>query len=200
MSNEVRDLQGQMNQKTDESLESTRRMVAMCEETTTVGARTLDNLNEQGEKLDRVETGMTKINQDMKEAEKNLEGLEKCCGLFVLPWKKCKKVKEDARWKGKDDEDGKVADEAPRKQVGPNATDSQAGFITRITNDAREDEMEDNMVEVSGMLGNLKNMAIDMNQEIGTQNKQLDRINTQAVMLDERVSIANTRANKILTK
>ena len=26
---------------------------------------------------------------DMREAEKNIEGLEKCCGLCVLPWKKC---------------------------------------------------------------------------------------------------------------
>ena len=31
---------------------------------------------------------MTKINRDMREAEKNLEGLEKCCGLCVLPWKR----------------------------------------------------------------------------------------------------------------
>ena len=39
--------------------------------------------------------------------------------------------------------------------------------------------MEQNLVEVSGMLGNLRNMAIDMNNEIGSQNKQLDRINVQ---------------------
>ena len=30
---------------------------------------------------------MDKINEDMKEAEKNLKDMEKCCGLFVLPWK-----------------------------------------------------------------------------------------------------------------
>jgi len=49
----------------------------------------------------------------------------------------------------------------------------------RITNDAREDEMEENLVAVSGMVGNLRNMAIDMNSEITSQNKQLDRINVQ---------------------
>jgi synaptosomal-associated protein 25 len=31
---------------------------------------------------------MDQINQDMRDAEKNLEGLEKCCGLCVLPWKR----------------------------------------------------------------------------------------------------------------
>ena len=40
------------------------------------------------EQLDRIEEGMDKINADMKDAEKSLEGLEKCCGLCVLPWKK----------------------------------------------------------------------------------------------------------------
>ncbi len=37
--------------------------------------------------------------------------------------------------------------------------------------------MENNMEEVSNMVGNLRNMAIDMGSEIGNQNQQLDRIN-----------------------
>jgi len=55
------------------------------------------------------------------------------------------------------------------------------GDCGRITNDAREDEMEENLVAVSGMVGNLRNMAIDMNSEITAQNKQLDRINIQVM-------------------
>lgn len=42
----------------------------------------------RAEQLDRIEEGMDQINQDMRDAEKNLEGLEKCCGLCVLPWKR----------------------------------------------------------------------------------------------------------------
>jgi archaellum component FlaC len=49
----------------------------------------------------------------------------------------------------------------------------------RITNDAREDEMEDNLGEVSTMIGNLRNMAIDMGSEIEGQNRQVDRINSK---------------------
>lgn len=37
--------------------------------------------------------------------------------------------------------------------------------------------MENNMEEVSNMIGNLRNMAIDMGSEINNQNQQLDRIN-----------------------
>lgn len=37
--------------------------------------------------------------------------------------------------------------------------------------------MEGNMEEVSIMVGNLRNMAIDMGSEITNQNQQVDRIN-----------------------
>ena len=36
--------------------------------------------------------------------------------------------------------------------------------------------MEDNMQQVGSMLGNLKNMAADMGNEIDKQNKQIDKI------------------------
>ena len=53
-------------------------------------------------------------------------------------------------------------------------------FIVRITNDAREDEMEQNVGEVSNMIGNLRNMAVDMGNEIEGQNRQVDRIHSKA--------------------
>ena len=37
--------------------------------------------------------------------------------------------------------------------------------------------MENNISEVGGMIGNLRNMAIDMGNEITSQNRQIDRIN-----------------------
>ena len=50
----------------------------------------------------------------------------------------------------------------------------------RITNDDREEEMEENMQQVSTMIGNLRNMAQDMGTEVSNQNSQLDRINLKA--------------------
>lgn len=46
----------------------------------------------------------------------------------------------------------------------------------RITNDAREDEMEENLVQVGSILGNLRSMALDVGNEIDIQNKQVDKI------------------------
>jgi len=39
--------------------------------------------------------------------------------------------------------------------------------------------MEDNMQVVGSVLGNLKNMAADMGNEIDRQNKQLDKIDVK---------------------
>ena len=40
--------------------------------------------------------------------------------------------------------------------------------------------MEENMEQVSAMIGNLRNMANDMSGELHNQNSQLDRINMKA--------------------
>ncbi|XP_025104779.1 synaptosomal-associated protein 25-like isoform X2 [Pomacea canaliculata] len=186
---------------TNESLESTRRMLALCEESKEAGIKTLVMLDEQGEQLDRIEEGMDQINQDMRDAEKNLEGLEKCCGLCVLPWKRSKNFEKGAdynkTWKAS--EDGKVNTNGPRIVVDDrNGAGPAGGYITRVLNDAREDEMEQNMCEVSGMIGNLRNMAVDMGNEIESQNRQIDRINQKGESLNSRVDNANKRANQIL--
>lgn len=48
--------------------------------------------------------------------------------------------------------------------------------FVRVTDDAREDEMEENLAHVGSIVGNLKSMALDMGHEIDTQNVQMDRI------------------------
>ncbi len=49
-------------------------------------------------------------------------------------------------------------------------------YVFRVTNDARETEMDDNLEQVGGIIGNLRHMALDMGNEIDTQNRQIDRI------------------------
>ncbi|KAL5008473.1 hypothetical protein ScPMuIL_014054 [Solemya velum] len=198
---ELQEIQMKCDMAQDESLESTRRMMGMCEESKEAGIKTLVMLDEQGEQMDRIEEGMDQINQDMRDAEKNLQGLEKCCGLCVLPWKKGKNFEKSGDYSKtwKSNEDGKVNTNGPRMIVDErNGSGPQGGFITRIKNDAREDEMEQNMIEVSNMVGNLRNMAIDMGSEIESQNRQVDRINQKASSNEVRIQEANARATKIL--
>ena len=52
--------------------------------------------------------------------------------------------------------------------------------------------------QVGGLLGNLKNMALDMGNELDKQNEQVARITDKAEMNFGRIDDANARANKIL--
>ncbi|XP_055679422.1 synaptosomal-associated protein 25 isoform X3 [Lutzomyia longipalpis] len=195
---ELQELQLKAQQQTDESLESTRRMLALCEESEEAGGKTLNMLSHQGEQLDRIEEGMDQINADMREAEKNLSGMEKCCGLCVLPCNKSASFKEDdGTWKGNDD--GKVVNNQPQRVMDDrNGLGPQAGYIGRITNDAREDEMEENMGQVNTMIGNLRNMALDMGSELENQNRQIDRINRKGEANTVRLDEASKRAGQLL--
>jgi len=187
----------QQNAVADESVESTRRMVQMVEDSQQAGTKTIAMLEEQGEQLNRVEAGLDNINADMKEAEKHLTGMEKWCGLCLMPWNRRKKVKDldESKWEAQEvGKDGSVVKRQPAGGQG----EAGGPFIQRITNDAREDEMEDNMQSVSNVLGNLKNMAADMGGELERQNKQLDKIDIKASGADVKINSANKRTEKLL--
>jgi len=189
----------QQNTVTDASLESTRNMVNMMEESNTTGAKTIEMLENQGEQLNRIEKGLDDINADMKQAEQHITQMEKFCGLCLMPWNRRKKIKDvdDAAYE-KVTKDGSVV---TRQPPGASQGASSSGpYIQRITNDAREDEMEDNMGQVGSMLGNLKDMASTMGEEIDRQNRQIDKIGAKAQVADTKVGSATKRTDKLIGK
>ncbi|XP_062944587.1 synaptosomal-associated protein 23 [Cynocephalus volans] len=200
------EIQLRAHQVTDESLESTRRILGLAIESQDAGIKTITLLDEQGEQLNRIEEGMDQINKDMREAEKTLTELNKCCGLCVCP---CNRVKNFESTKAYKTTWGDGGDNSPSnvisKQPGP-VTNGQpqqpgaasGGYIKRITNDAREDEMEENLTQVGSILGNLKNMALDMGNEIEAQNQQITRITEKADTNKDRIDNANVRAKKLI--
>jgi synaptosomal-associated protein 25 len=175
-------------------------MVQMLEESKEAGIKTLVMLDEQGEQLDRIEECADKINQEMKEAEKNLEGLEKCCGLCVLPWQKTKSFEkgQDYNKTWKKNEDVKLNANGPRRIIGDTGPAGK-GFVNRITNDAREDEMDENLTQVSSMIGNLRNMAIDMGNEIETQNQLIGRVQMKVRVLIFKKIFIDEVLNRLLS-
>ncbi|XP_030338357.1 synaptosomal-associated protein 23 [Strigops habroptila] len=200
------EIQLRANQVTDESLESTRRILGLAIESHDAGIRTITMLDEQGEQLNRIEEGMDQINKDMREAEKTLTELNKCCGLCVCPCNRTKNFEASRAYRatwgdGNENSADHVISMQPRRinqQQFQTAGGPSGGYITRITNDAREDEMDENLAQVGNILGNLKNMALDMGNEIDAQNKQIDRINEKADTNRERIEQANVRAKKLI--
>ncbi|KAG7478867.1 synaptosomal-associated 25-like isoform X1 [Solea senegalensis] len=203
---EQEELQRRANQVTDESLESTRRMMQLVEESKDAGIRALVMLDEQGEQLERVEEGMDTINRDMREAEKNLTDMAQCCGLCVWPIRKLKAFEESgaykAVWGGASGQDGIVSNQPPSSRVVDEREQMimSGGYIRRVTDDAREDEMEENLAHVGSIVGNLKSMALDMGNEILLQNDQIDRIQGKAILNVSRIDAANQKANNLMKR
>ena len=52
--------------------------------------------------------------------------------------------------------------------------------------------------QVGAMIGNLRNMANDMNGELNNQNQQLERINKKAESDNLRVKMANDKAAALM--
>ncbi|GLH04623.1 uncharacterized protein GBIM_10296 [Gryllus bimaculatus] len=161
------------------------------------GIRTLVALDDQEEQLERIEKGMDEINADMKEAAKSLAAMAKCCGICDLSCNKSSSSKEDdAVWKG--DDDSKVVQNQPQRVMDPNCMGPQTGYIGKITNDAREQEMEENMEEVSAMVGNMRNMALDIGNALSNQEVLINRIQRKADSNVHSVAEANEKAHALL--
>ncbi|XP_070761924.1 synaptosomal-associated protein 25 isoform X1 [Enoplosus armatus] len=202
---EQEELQRRANQVTDESLESTRRMMQLVEESKDAGIRALVMLDEQGEQLERIEEGMDSINRDMREAEKNLTDMAQCCGLCIWPIRKLKTFEESGAYKavwGGASGQSVVSNQPPSSRVVDEREQMimSGGYIRRVTNDAREDEMEENLTHVGSIIGNLKSMALDMGNEIDTQNVQIDRIQGEAILNVSRIDAANQKANNLMKR
>uniref|UniRef100_A0A8C2MKQ0 Synaptosomal-associated protein 23 n=1 Tax=Cricetulus griseus TaxID=10029 RepID=A0A8C2MKQ0_CRIGR len=178
------EIQLKAHQVTDESLESTRRILDLTIESQDSGIKTT-MLDEQGEQINCIEEGMNQINKDMREADKTLTELNKCCGLCVCPCNRAKNF------------------ESGKNNSPSNVVSKQPGWVTngqpqQTTGAASEDEMEENLTQVGSILGNLKNMALDMGNEINAQNQQIQRITEKADTNKDRIDIANTRAKKLI--
>ncbi|XP_004625076.1 synaptosomal-associated protein 23 [Octodon degus] len=202
------DIQLRANQLTDESLESTRKMLDLAVQSQDAGIQTITMLGEQGEQLNRIEEGMDQINKDMRETEKTLTELNKCCGLCVCPCNRTKNFESSKAYKatwgeGEDNSPSNVVSKQPARvtngQPQQPATGAASGkYIKRITNDAREEEMEENLTQVGNILGNLKNMALDMGNEIEAQNRQIESITKKVDTSKDRIDVANTKAKKLI--
>ncbi|NWX60397.1 SNP23 protein, partial [Promerops cafer] len=168
------EIQLRANQVTDESLESTRRILGLAIESQDVGIKTITMLDEQGE-----------CNECKKRTIiKEFHISDVVVQIFLFLWSRTKNFEASKAYRatwgdGTENSADHVISMQPRsinRQQPQTSGGPSGGYITRITNDAREDEMDENLAQVGNILGNLKNMALDMGNEIDAQNKQIDRI------------------------
>ena len=189
---EIEQLQLEAKKVSNKSLESTRNMKEICEESHIVAIKTLENLDHQGNQLGRVNDGLDDMRSEMRQTEKSLNGMEKFCGLIcICPSFKSAKTKENKSSKNRVGKLRSKSFSVPDKV-------SSGPYIQRITNDALEDEMEDNMKDVGNALSNLKNMAEVMGEVVTEHNSKIEDIRTKSTKLDIKIGSANKRTEKML--
>uniref|UniRef100_A0A8C1GSB5 Synaptosomal-associated protein n=1 Tax=Cyprinus carpio TaxID=7962 RepID=A0A8C1GSB5_CYPCA len=149
------------------------------------------------EKLKNVEKEMDQINQDMKQAQKNLNELSKCCGLCLCPFNRWDRAYINY-WRKKQ---VKTPKESKQNIVSSQPTvvhDGQAPtgpYIKRITNNDREDEMEDNLRQVGNHVEILKNMALDFDDKIEDHIEKTANINdkVQLLLLNDKMEFIEVK-------
>jgi hypothetical protein len=84
---ELDGIQRQINQKTNESLESTRRMVGLVAESQEIGTNTIVALDQQGEKLNQIEVRFIFLLNIFLNNK-----IRKVLKIFMLKWIKLKEI------------------------------------------------------------------------------------------------------------
>jgi synaptosomal-associated protein 25 len=143
-----------------------------------------------------------KIHVEMKQAENNLKNLKKCCGLCVLPWQRIRRPTETYKSSSTTNPNkspSTVTTTEPKSHAkNDGSTTASNNYIDRITNDDRETEMNNNLDTVGNYVGQLKNMALDMNKTVQGQNIQITNITQKTEYESRRITAADKEAKNIL--
>ena len=190
------DLEKQIDQTQDETVDISRNIKSLALQTQDVGNSTMVELERQGEKLNEANAGMDRIHVQAQEAQQNLDELDKCCGLCICPWNRYRGPKtsmEKAKDSGHDNKAGPI-----KSQPKIETTDLKMKKV--IEGDKREDEIAENLNVASNVMDNLHQMALDMGNEISAQNQTLEEINRKGEINKEAIQSATDHANKHLEK
>uniref|UniRef100_A0A1J3JF07 SNAP25 homologous protein SNAP33 n=1 Tax=Noccaea caerulescens TaxID=107243 RepID=A0A1J3JF07_NOCCA len=210
--NDFRDAGGVENQ-TIQQLESeeTTRTVQGCLKVAQVirsdATRTLVMLNEQGEQITRTHQKAVDIDHHLSRGEKLLGSLG---GIFSRTWKpnKSRSITGPVITRGESPKRGVNHFETREKLGLSHAPKPKSRTREPLPESADADqklEMEkakqdDGLADLSDLLGELKNMAVDMGTEIERQNNGLDHLQDDVDELNFRVKQSNQRARRLLGK
>lgn len=189
-------------------------MLLLVEEANEYGMKSLSDLEEQDEKLDRIEDQLMSIGDEMDAVKKDINSMQHFCASCILRcqfWRnrcagRASTSESDAEagsssWLSCTKDNKNVISEQPRIAVGKKKSSSpEADYIPRITNNAKEDEMDANLRSVDSLLENLKGIAIDINTELNLQQPKIDRIDQLVVSNDVAMGSNSKQLSKLSSK
>eukprot|EP00048_Salpingoeca_helianthica_P010429 m.150060 g.150060 ORF g.150060 m.150060 type:complete len:215 (+) comp15077_c0_seq23:144-788(+) len=184
-----------------QSLAASRQMVAMAEETYNVGAKTLSSLQEQEEQLGRIQARVTEIDANMDSADKSLNKLSGCCGFSCAGIFRRRKAKTRKQARTETVESAETGANITAASLAPAPTPtSRADRIggAGIERDARDEEIERNIIITHNLVKGLSAQATAMNERLDKQEKMIDEINESTRAAKARVDDGNRRTTALL--
>lgn len=203
----VQELEGYAVYKAEETTKTVNECLKIAEEMREDASKTLVNLHHQGEQITRTHMTAADIEHDLSRGEKLLGSLG---SLFSKTWrpKKTREIKgpvltPDKFYTRSNNTEQKARMElysTPVKQSSnPRKVDSEpSSAIEKVQ--MEKEKQDDALTDLSNLLGELKNMAVDMGSEIERQNKALDHFDDDVEELNFRVRGANIRGRRLLGK
>lgn len=203
-----------------ESRDSTRRALARLNEASTMAEENLNLVNSQSEQFNRMERKLDEAHVNAKHVDAKVDHLKSLTKLFFLPsfggkkaakkeaeFKKQQEAKKfetkqarktDDHWKSRNERlarNDERIDESGRS--GPRNFYSTPEGLDR---DDTEQEIDDNLGQISSGLSRLKMMGLQMGEEIQHQDEQLKRIDERAGFTKDKLSKLNGKVDRIARK
>ncbi|XP_009761175.1 SNAP25 homologous protein SNAP33 [Nicotiana sylvestris] len=203
----VQELENYAVHKAEETTKTVNSCLRIAEDMRQDATKTLITLHHQGEQITRTHTTAADIDHDLSRGEKLLGSLG---GLFSKTWKPKKTRPITGPVITRDDPVQRKGNHLEqREKLGlssaPKGRSSSRTPPPEPTNALQHIEVEkakqdDALSDLSNLLGELKDMALDMGSEIGRQNKALDHLQDDVDELNFRVKGANQRGRRLLGK
>lgn len=181
--------------------------IKVAEEIRGDAAKTLTDIHRQGEQIRQTHNVALNIDHDLTIGEKLLGSLG---GFFSKPWRPMRTRPINGPVTVQGDSIQRVGNDQEQRQALGLVKSSQSKEHTQIhpsgtgnTKACVEIEkvkQDDCLSDLSNILDQLKDMAIDMGQEIGRQNKAVDHLSDDVSELGHRIKEANARSRRLLGK
>lgn len=203
----VEELEDYAVYKAEETTKSVNGCLKIAEEIREDATKTLITLHQQGEQITRTHMTAADIDHDLSRGEKLVGSLG---GIFSKTWKPKKNRAITGPVITRDDPVQRRGNHLElREKLGlssaPKARSSSRTPPPEPANALQKVELEkakqdDGLSDLSNLLGDLKNMAMDMGSEIERQNKALDHVEDDVDEIAIRVKGANQRIHRLLRK
>ncbi|KAK9049723.1 hypothetical protein SSX86_031308 [Deinandra increscens subsp. villosa] len=205
---DVQELEHYAAYKAEETTKTVNSALKIAENMREDATKTMITLHQQGEQITRTHMTAADIEQDLSRGEKLLGSLG---GIFSRTWKPKKGRTITGPVITRDDPaQRKGAHLEQREKLGLTTTQTKGREHSRTLPDEptnalqkvkyEQTKQDDALSDLSDILGELKEMAVDMGSEIERQNKALNPLEDDVDELNFRVRGANQRTRRLLGK